>query len=512
MTFMHSPEDDAQQFNDYMRHHLRDYRDAPTQFEQDQTRYDNQSRRRLDMRHGEGKTYGTTPYLDDAFLDQAFLSNIGNSELPDFKNLRSQTDLRIRDQVHLYNDDDNSVPSKEKGAFEHIRDRDRIYRRAQDTFKIFDTSMDYIPFGNPVGKPLLGSAQKKKMMTDQVPGFMVEEATSNRNYQVDMSNTLPVGWQTTPDSIFKVARYDSPRRMADMRTDSYINRAAGKLDTDFLVSYEGTNIPRSLALTIMDIMRQRKLLEKYMLTSGTQYGSSSEGINRQIKKLNDHMAELMRRHSDQSAATSANQLLKGETKNVAGKRYQSRADPQKIKKSVISLQLFDLIQKATNNRKLGRQDANDLRDHIIETASSLGTNFEDSNRSLANDELNNQMLWQSLAEHERNEHMTVFNYNSARPGKRAQMAGSHDMFDVAKYDALENPDLTNRKIGPTNTLYVPGAIDYEKINPVEAQMRTIRGAVNSGNMQNMIESDERNDSMRELNSGSFTRPQHVHSV
>lgn len=511
MTLMHSPEEDAQQYDDFMRQHLRDFRDAPTQFEQDQTRYDNQSRRRLDMRHGEGATYGTTPYLEDAFLDQAFLSDVGTSMLPNFQDLRSQIDLRIRDQVHLYNDDDNSVPSKEKSAFEHIRDRDRVFNRAKGAFKIFDTSMDYIPFGNPVGKPLLGASQKKKMLMDQLPGFMSEEASSNRNYQVDMSNTLPVGWQTTPDSIFKVAKYDSPRRMADMRADSYMNRAAGKLDTDFLVSFEGKNIPRSLALTIMDIMRQRKLLEKFARSSGTQYGDSSEGINRKIKKLNDNMSELMRRHSEQTATASANQLIKGESKNQSANR-QHRNDPKRIDKSVVSLQLFDLIQKATNNRRLGKQDASDLRDHIVETATSNDTYHEDNNRTTHHTDPNNQMLWESLAEHKRNDQMTVFNYNGVRSTKRAQMAGSHDMFDVARYDALEHPDLANNKIGPTNTMYIPNVVNYEEINPLEAQSRTIRSVVNSANMQNMLESDERHDDMRELNSSKFSQPRTIHSV
>lgn len=514
ITLMHSPEEDEEQLNNFMRQNLIDYRDAPTQFEQDQTRYDNQSRRRLDIRHEEGVTYGTRPYLHDAFTDQIFLSDIGNKDLPNFQELRSQIDLRVRDQVQLYNDDDNSVPSKEKSAFEVIRDRDRLFRRAQDTFKIFDTSKDYLPFGNPIGKPLLGSSQKKKLIHDQVPNFMSEEATSNRNYQIDMSNKLPVGWQTTPDNVFKVAKYDTPRKMADMRTDSYLNRVSGKLDSDFLVSFEGKNIPRSLALTIMDIMRQRKLLEKFVKSSGTQYGKSNQDTNRKIKQLDDSMMELMRRYSDQSATTSANQLLKGENKNVSGERYNHKDDPYKIEKSLVGLQLFDMIKKATNNRKLGKQESQDLRDEIIETATSDALYNEDKNRQYLQTDKKNEMLWQSLAEHKRNEQMAVFNYAGVRSGKNAQMAGSHHMFDVAQYDRLENPDLKNRRAVTDNNMYLPNVLRYEKLNPVEAQVWNIGGSVNSPHTKNMVELDARSSDsdMNELNSMMHSQPGRITST
>jgi len=195
---------------------------------------------------------------------QVFLKKIQPDEdtLPNFKELRDQIDMRVR-EVPLYTDEDYSVPTKEKSAYEAIQQRDKLFKQGQKRIQIFDTSFDYIRLPNSIGKPLQGGIQLKKLIQDQTPDFMAEEASSNRNWQVEVSNTTPVGWQSTPDNVFKVSRYDTPRKMIDQNLDSYNNRIAGKLDNDFLVSFEGKNIPRSIALTIMEIMRQRKRVSDF---------------------------------------------------------------------------------------------------------------------------------------------------------------------------------------------------------------------------------------------------------
>ena len=378
-----SVEDDAEQLNQYMRKSLIDYREAPSQFEQDQHRSDNHSREKLNLRHTGDRNGAVEPWLPDGtFLDQIFLSDQGNSTLPDFQQLREQINLRVRDKP-LYSDEDYSIPTKERSASESIQVRDMVHNQAKKRFTIFDTSRDYMRQANPVGKALLGSRQLKKLVHDQTPSFMNEEAAANRNWQIEYSNRAPVGWQTTPDVVFKISHYDTPRKLADQSADPYKNRIGGRLDTDFLVSFEGKNIPRSLALTIMDIMRHRKRITDFMNTSGTQYGASEEIANRKIKELDSQMAELMRRYTEASATASANQLLRAERKNVSGTRYMHRDDPNKKYKSLAGIQLVDMIKLATNNRKLGKQDSQDLRDQIAQTATSDAIFNVDSNRKTA---------------------------------------------------------------------------------------------------------------------------------
>ena len=507
-----SVEDDMENLNNYNRQLLIDFREPKSQFEEDQPRYDNHSRERLSLRHHLDRSQGVMPYLEDGtFLDQTFLSNKGNSDLPDFKELRSQIDLRIRN-VPLYNDDDFSVPTKERSASEMVKVRDQLFGQAKQRYQIFDTSLDYLLMSNPTGKPLSGGSQLKKLIHDQTPGFMHPESSNRSNWQVDYSNRAAVGWQTTPDNIFKVSRYDSPRKMANQNVDSYNNRVGGKLDTDFLVSLEGKNIPRSLALTIMEIMRQRKRVSQYAKTTGTQYGQSTEEANRKIKQLDSQMTELMRRYSDQSAATPANQMINSERNNVSGIRYIQKNDPNKIYKSLVGLQLVDMIKQATNNRKSGKQNSDDLRDQIIQTATSDAVYNTSSNPLLANTSGSNQLLWNSLTQHKRDEQMAVFNYAGAQPGPRSQMAGSHNMFEVDEYDRLKHPEISNRKVITDNNLYAPDVLDYEPQHILDVPMWNISAAVNGPGRINQTTQDNRYDNdMTEVTSIMHSQPSRIRS-
>lgn len=515
MTCMNnaSVDDDAEQLNQYMRKSLIDYRELPSQYEEDQHRADNHSREKLNLRHTGDRNGAVEPWLPDGtFLDQIFLSDQGNSMLPDFQQLRDQINLRVRDKP-LYSDEDYSIPTKERSAAESIQVRDQVHRQVQKKLQIFETSRDYLRPANPVGKALLGSKQLKKLVHDQTPAFMNEEASTNRNWQIEYSNRAPVGWQTTPDVVFKISRYDTPRKLADQTADSYKNRIGGRLDTDFLVSFEGKNIPRSLALTIMDIMRQRKRVTNFMRNSGAQYGASEEAANRKIKELDSQVMELMRRHTESSATTSANQLLRSERQNVSGKRYMYRDDPNKKYKSWAGIQLVDLVKKATNNRKLGQQDSQDLRDQIAQTASSDAIFMTDKNRKTAEDGDATARMWESLAEHRRDENMTVFNYSGVKPNKRSQMAGSHNMFVVDEYNTLKLQELTNRRgSAQHNKLYAPDVLSYEKYRTVEVPMHNIGGQRNRHNGLGMtVEENRGEEELADLASTMHTQPGRVYS-
>jgi hypothetical protein len=508
-----SIEDDENLLNMYNRQTLKDFRESPSIFEQDSSRRDNYSREKLTLRHT-GSRSGIEPWLPEgSFIDYAFLNNMGDNTLPDFKNLREQIDMRIR-EVPLYTDEDYSVPSKEKSAYEAIQQRDKLYRQAQKRIQIFDTSFDYMRMPTNIGKPLQGGIQLSKHIQTQTPDFMAEEASSNRNWQVEMSNTTPVGWQSTPDNVFKVSRYDTPRKMADQTVDSYNNRIGGKLDTDFLVSFEGKNIPRSIALTIMEIMRQRRRVANLSKTSGTQYGKSNEDTNRIIKQLDSQMMELMRRYSNQSAAPSANQLLKAERNNVSGKRYMQKDDPYKKYKTVVGFQLADMMKKATTNRKLGKMQSDDLRNQIVKTATTDELHYTDSNKKNIQFDESNKMLWESLTQHKKDEQMTVFNYANVKGiRKRSQMAGSQGMFVVDEYDRLEHPELNNKKIINQNKLYLPNVVNHEELQPLDVPMWNLGGIGKTNRGVRLTDEDNSYDvNMSEVSSRMHSQPSRIASI
>jgi hypothetical protein len=224
------------------------------------------------------------------------------------------------------------------------------------------------------------------------------------------------------------------------------------------------------------------------------------------------MTELMRRYSDQSAAAPANQLINSERKNVSGLRYIQRNDPNKIHKSLVGLQLVDMIKQATHNRKMGKQNSDDLRDQIIQTATSDAIHNTATNSKLANTSGSNKMLWESLTQHKRDEQMAVFNYAGVQPGARGQMAGSQDMFVVDEYDRLKHPDISNRRVITDNNLYAPDVLSYEQQNILDVPMWNIGGAVKGQSGMGMTTQDNRYDNdMTEVGSRMYSQPGRIRS-
>ena len=493
-----------EELTNYMRQTIIDYREPPSRFEQDQQRYDTHSREKLHLRHTGDRSGGVMPWLPDGtFLDQVFLSDAGNSTLPDFQNLRNQIDLRVRD-IPVYTDEDYSVPTKEVSASQLISNKDMLYNRAKKEMLIFDTSKDYIQIPGTNGHPLLGSHQLKKLINEQTPSFLSEEASSNRNWQVELSNNTPVGWQTTPDSMFKVSKYDTPRKMGDLTADQYNNKIGGVLDTDFLVSFEGKNIPRSVAQTIIEIMRQRKRVENFMRTSGTDFDKSHEQRTRKLKQIDASLKELMRRYSNHSSDMHSLNL---EQTNMSGKKYISKPDIYKKEKSIVVLQLLDLIKKSTSNRKLGKLESDDLRNEIVQTATSDAIYNTASNKKLSTAVENNEMLWQSIAVHKKADHMTAFNYANVIHTQGI----NKDMFIVDDYKRLEGADIKNKRFTSTNNMYTPNALEYEPLKEVNAEIWNIGGMSNARSSLNMTTRDHVETELQENNSIHFTQPSRIQS-
>ncbi len=113
--------------------------------------------------------------------------------------------------------------------------------------------------------------------------------------------------------------------------------------------------------------------------------------------------------------------------------------------------------------------------------------------------------------HNRDEQMAVFNYAGSVPGKRSQMAGSHDMFDVAEYDRLQHPDIANKPLLTQNNLYMPDAITYEDLNALEVPMHNIGGVAKRGHVLDTVR-DAPYDDMSDLHSSMRTQPGRIRTL
>lgn len=474
--------DDPSAYDTYMRRMLIDRRpDAPL-FESDMPRYNNFSRSRLNMREM-GTATGTDPYLKDAFLDYEFLKpEPSGGGFSDFKKLRAGVEQHIRDMYIPDTTADNSITEQGYNNYRMNERKQELFKRARQEKRIFDTSMDYIQIpSDKRGQPMHLPSDLTKVSCEENPKYMCEEAVSNRNWQVEMSNDLPIGWQRVPDQIFTVSQYDTPRKMADLTADNFKNLTAGKLDTDFIMSFENRNLPRSVVLAILDIMRNRKNLHDIVKNSLPNMEESKIQAIRKIKLLDDRLMSLMRRNSSNSATTAANVLLRAEGINRANKQMQD--DPNRIYKSQVGLTIASLIKQASDNRRLGQQLSDDLRQAIKQTATTDARYNEASNKAkIQIDEVKMaEMSWMSLADINRKESFSVFNYALADAPKRLNP-------DNLSYDQRlgASKSLGNRQVISTTTQYAPDIVQTESTRTVNATMRNIGGATRSNRNLGMM--------------------------
>jgi hypothetical protein len=281
--------------------------------------------------------------------------------------------------------------------------------------------------------------------------------------------------------------------MADLTADNFQNLTAGKLDTDFIMSFENRNLPRSVVLAILDIMRSRKNLHDIVKNSLPNMEESRIQAIRKMKQLDDRLMSLMRRNTLKSATAPANVLLRAEGANRANKQMQD--DPNRIYKSQVGLTIAALIKQASDNRKLGHQLSDDLRQAIKQTATSDARYNEASNAAKVqiDDAKMAEMSWMSLADTNRKDSFSVFNYALADAPKRLNP-------DNLAYDQKlgASKSLGNRQVVSTTTQYAPDIIQTESTRTVNATMRNIGSATGSNRNLGMTDGDAPRNLMSDL--------------
>lgn len=485
--------DDPNSFDTYMRRMLIDRTSDKPLFESDMPRYNNLSRHRLNNRDSESTEIN--PKLDDAFLDFEFLNpEPSGGGFSDFKKLRQSVEQHIRNIYIPDTTADNSISEQGYNNYRMNKHKQELFKRVKQDKRIFDTSLDYIQIpSDKRGQPMHLPSNLTKVSCEENPKYMCEEAVSNRNWQVEMSNKLPVGWQRVPDQIFTVSKYDTPRKMADSSADNFQNLTAGKLDTDFIMSFENRNLPRSVVLAILDITRNRKNLHNIVKNSLPNMEESRVQAIRKIKQLDDRLMSLMRRHSANSATTAANVLLRGEGTNRSNRQMQD--DPNRIYKSQVGLMVASLVKQASDNRKLGQQLSDDLRLAIKQTATNDARYNESSNAAkIQIDEAKMaKMSWMSLIDIKRKKSLSVFNYALADAPKRLDPNNlSYD------HKIGTSKTLGNRQVISTTTQYAPDIVEGEYTRTVDATMRNIGSVSRSNRNLGMIDNNTPTDIMSDL--------------
>lgn len=443
--------EDPNQLYNYYRESLKDLRPDKPLFESDQTRRDNKSEDRLNLRHA--GAFGSTedPYLPDGtFLDYDGLqSDVRGTALdPDMKQHRIQQEARGK-FIKQGNDEDNSIPSAGWNPTHVLRDKTAQFYPLKNRLKIFDESFNSMSAGTGINQAQRKTTAECMQETTSMAPEMQDETCGNRTNKVnDLSNNTSIGWRRTTDHMFHVAKYGMMRGQ-NTNVDTVKNRSNAHVAHDMAVSYRDQNVSKTLSLKMIDLAKQKQM----GMDSGRdlQLGSSTQTQQRTQKITTADMAGMAVRDTDESQETTAHGQLAGEqTQHVTG-AMTMQLDSDRVGKTIVDPFIIEYM--ASVNRKMTPREVDDLRSSVLQSVECNGLMVQQSNKKYNND-YNNELLWQSGANFERGSSMKTANYKKLKPLPLAKNQNDYD-FEAYKRSQktqgqrrgnVQNPDLYNMDV------------------------------------------------------------------
>lgn len=228
----------------------------PQNFEHEQTRYDNHSEERLNVRY-QGARSEFKPYHPEIFTGFTERDPRGTATDPDMRKLYDQSRFRGR-YIRYYNDSDHSIPESGRDERDVIYDKRKMFYPVKNRMKWFSTSKDGRHNGGALGARM--TQDINNLTTD---GELIDlnkgRAHIHRGDKTTIkSNYLPMGWYRTTDHEFKVAHYGKVYKNMEAG-DIDLRRAKGQAHADHseIVEYRGSAVPKALVQRMKRIATER---------------------------------------------------------------------------------------------------------------------------------------------------------------------------------------------------------------------------------------------------------------
>lgn len=443
--------EDPNQLYDYYRESLKDIRPDRPLFESDQTRRDNKSTDRLNLRHA--GAFGSTedPFLPDGtFLDYDGLqSDVRGTALdPDMKQHRKQQEARGK-FIKQGNDEDNSIPSAGWNPTHLLRDKTAQFYPLKNRLKIFDESFNSMSAGTGINQTQRKNTVECMQETTSMAPEMQDETCYNRANKVnDLSNNTSIGWRRTTDHMFQVAKYGMMRGQ-NTSADAVKNRSNAHIAHDVALSYRDQNVSKTLAIKMIDLAKQKQM----GMDSGRdiQLGASTQQEQRTQKITPADMAGMAVRDAEVSQDASAHDQLGGEQGQHITGAMTMQLDSDRVGKTVVDPFIIEYMSSI--NRKMTPREVDDLRASVLQSVEYKGIMVQQSNKKSVND-YNNELLWKSGANFERGTSMKTANYKKLKP---LPVAKDQNVYDFESYKRsqktqgqrrgnVQNPDLYNMDV------------------------------------------------------------------
>ncbi len=500
--------EDPDQIENHMRQELSDFRPvAPTlesdqirggmEYEVDENGKSTPARTRgyqsygvLELRHG-GRRSEAEPWLPDGtFLDHQF---VGPGKDVEPRSIMYQPDMRKHvDQqyarakyIKFYPDHDHSIPEKGWHPADVVRQLAQSRHWVKDRMKIFETARVGWHNGSSVQIPLI----KKSSVLDTVGDteFAQEGPTlrTRIGHTTAGSNDIPIGWRSTSDQRFKVAKYGIMKsHNVDADKDWYQNRRGAYFDHDIFISIEDKPVQFATAIAIIDTTAERRrTLAKERNT--IDFAKSMERMNQKKQMIQEMMVGENSRKSDITQSKSAHAELGGEQGNL-----QQRAPTldQKMGKTIINQKIFKTLVGV--NKKMTKRERKDLRENIIDSSSKHELFLEQApgtSNTKFGDVINDKR--KSNTVHIKGEEKKTFNFShAARPSNKSNMP--RHAFESYGNSSKQRNQRRGGRLDRENMNVKSTRLDGEFGRDTTANRHA--GKIGSKYMRNHMTTDERN--------------------
>ena len=397
--------EDPMEMHHYQRDLLSNFTPDAPYLESDMPRTENMRESMLNVRYHGSRSEFTPQLPDGTFLDYEFLDRDprGHTQEPQWNKYIAEGITRAGN-VKFSNDEDYTTFDTPRGGYGLSNSKKEMSEQFKQRWKNFHTSKDtWLPGVLPAR---YSESRFCQIATEQNPGLIEEGVCGNRNIVRDLSNSVPLGYQTTGDQEFQIASYSQVRSTRSLAEDDWSkNRNNTYQDRDDYIQYKDNAVPRSVAMTMID-MSQKKYHETQSLRNYKFANSKDSGPSRQqifiadrMKNAQNAVAGLPQAPSQDRAYASHGRALPKQDQNLKLKSKLSH----EVAKTMVSV-----------NRKIGKLESKDLRNQVINSIVAQDSSMQATRKrptSITNS------YWDSVEDRKINgeAEKTVFNFKKIKP-------------------------------------------------------------------------------------------------
>ena len=353
--------------------------DAPT-FEEEETRRDNHSTERLNVRYNGGRSE-FEPNHSEAFLGFTEPDPRGTQTEPDVRKIVDQARFRQQRYTKFSPEGPLNVPERERSWREHVKDRRDGFNWYKNRIRDFDDSHDGRHNGGPLGTKLGHDADL--ITSDEVVKDINKATNIHRgDHTTILSNYYPIGWYRTTDHRFKVSKYGKQyRNLTAGEVDKRVVQNNAITDGNTIVEYKGQKLPKLIVYEMkrMATEEDQKQTPHFMLSledklklykSGQRYTGMNHEAFAVSQKMAQSMGEITRKarfdkqdvtEAAQNIQSSAAAPINAETAAMTLSSSQARIKYDAKHRRNIDVKLRPKEAKTANYRTMKPKDDAALR-------------------------------------------------------------------------------------------------------------------------------------------------------